>query len=81
MEPGLISALQSFGDKTVMSDLIKNLGPHALLQGNGIADVLAQLVNGSPGIGSRLSSLFGNSKSADGDDNGDGKAEKQIAKQ
>lgn len=48
------AALNNFGDKVFVENLMKALGPHALLRGQSVADVLAQLVNGTPGAGEKL---------------------------
>jgi major vault protein len=55
--PDMISALQAFGDKEFTKVLMEALGPHALLQGNSVQDILAKLIAGSPGIGDRLLEL------------------------
>jgi major vault protein len=57
--PDLVAALQAFGDKAAIESLMKALGPHALLQGKSVPEVLAQLLAGSPGIGDRLVGLLG----------------------
>lgn len=57
--PQLTSAIQSFGDKVFVERLMAALGPHALLRGNSIADILAQLVNGNPDLGRRIEGLVG----------------------
>ena len=61
--PQLIAALQAFGDKAFVEQLMSALGPHALLQGTSVSDVFAQLVAGSPGLGDRLAALAGQAAS------------------
>jgi major vault protein len=56
--PQMIAALQAFGDKVFVEKLLTALGPHALLRGNSVADVFAQLVNGSPQLGDKLTNLL-----------------------
>lgn len=58
ISPQLISALQAFGDKEFLGKLTTAFGAHALLRGNSVADVLAQLVHGSPELGNKLVSEF-----------------------
>ncbi|MEM3342092.1 MAG: SPFH domain-containing protein, partial [Thermoplasmata archaeon] len=56
--PQMVAALQSFGDKVFVEKLMAALGPHALLRGNSVADVFAQLVNSTPEIGGKLKDLL-----------------------
>jgi major vault protein len=60
--PQLVAALQGFGDKVFVERLMQALGPHALLRGNTLADVFAQLVNGTPELGGKLQELLGTAK-------------------
>jgi major vault protein len=53
-----IAALESHGDKEFAKTIAESLGAHALLQGKSVADVFAQLVNGSPGMGDRFVRLL-----------------------
>lgn len=48
--PDLIAALQAQGDKDLAIKLAESVGAHALLKGNSMADVLAQLAQGVPGM-------------------------------
>ena len=57
--PQMTAALQAFGDKVFVEKLMEALGPHALLRGNTIADVFAQLVNGTPEMAAKLRNLIG----------------------
>lgn len=57
ISPDFIAALEAHGDKEFAKTLTEGLGAHALLQGKSVAEVFAQLVNGSPGVGARLLSL------------------------
>ncbi|KKN96901.1 hypothetical protein LCGC14_0165450 [marine sediment metagenome] len=56
---GLVEAINNFGDKVFMEKLMEALGPHALLQGTGVAGVLEKLLAGSPGVGDRIAGLIG----------------------
>lgn len=58
LSPEFMAAISAFGDKLMVEKLMEALGPHALLQGKSVADVLAQLINGTPGFGDRLSKLL-----------------------
>jgi major vault protein len=48
--PELIAALQAQGDKDLAIKLAESIGAHALLKGNSMADVLAQVAQGVPGV-------------------------------
>ncbi len=59
VSPQLAGAISQFGERIFFQKLMEALGPHALLQGNSVQDVLAQLVAGTPGLGERLAGLAG----------------------
>jgi major vault protein len=55
--PQIVAALQAFGDKKFLGDLASAFGPHALLRGNSISDVLAQLLAGTPQLGQKVAEM------------------------
>jgi len=52
-----VLAINNLGDKMLVERLVTALGPHALLRGQSVADVLAQVVAGTPGLGDKLAKL------------------------
>lgn len=48
VSPDLIAALQAFGDKALAERMAQSMAPLAILGGKSVADVLAQLLRGTP---------------------------------
>jgi len=47
VSPGLISALQSFGDKALAEKMAESMAPMAILGGKSVAEILGQLLKGT----------------------------------
>jgi major vault protein len=47
ISPALISAMQSFGDNSLMEELSKSMAPLAILGGTSVIDVARRLINGT----------------------------------
>lgn len=57
VDPVLSAKLQGLSDTILGSTMIRELGAPALLRGQSMADVLAQLAHGAPGVGALLELL------------------------
>jgi major vault protein len=50
VDPEFKAQLKLFGERIFTSSLVEQLGAHAMLKGNSVADVFSQLVASSPGL-------------------------------
>ncbi|MBI5138740.1 MAG: hypothetical protein HZA95_03000 [Candidatus Vogelbacteria bacterium] len=66
ISPGLIAAMQTFGDKLALKSALESMAPLAILGGKSVSDVVSNVLKGT-----KLDGLLTNGHSSERDDSDD----------